>query len=308
MKFVCPELNRWHSIYKTLCNSWENSGRECPPPPKALILAGWSGTNDYEKARQWRATVEWAGRFGFSHLIPELSAEESYLVPEMSSYYLGPTGKPMKLDWNYDAKEVPSAENVDRAMRVLQENWKNIAGPNLANITSVQGFSGRKRRRVLIEADFSVNPPWGTWDSLNQEESRRREFTRFREAINKAIAPLEVDHIDFVRQIKIEKDDRSRWKDESKLAATSRENAALIATQYLREKGRDFTVSEIYSWDEIPFRKPCLYYVEPFDITQCWIVYLSGPDTGWMLKSSDIVIVTKDSGKVVYFGTANDEG
>jgi hypothetical protein len=308
MKFVCPELNKWYSIYKDLRNAWENSGGKCPPPPMALILASWSGTNDCEKAWQWKETIEWAGRFGFSHLIPELPPEESYLVSEMSSYYLGPTGKPMKLDWNYDAKEVPSAEDVDRAVRILRENWNNIAGPNLSNLTSVQGFSGRKRRRIIREADFGISPPWGTWDSLAQDESRRREFTLFRQSINKAIAPLEIDHIDFVPRIQIDKDESRRKKSESKLAAISREKAANIASQYLQENGRGFTVNDVYSWDEIPFRKPCLYYVEPFDITQCWIVYLNGPDTGLMLKSSDIVIVSRDSGKVFYFGTANDEG
>jgi hypothetical protein len=197
MKFVCPELNKWYSIYKNLRNAWENAGGECPPPPMALILSGWNCTNDYEKARQWKDTVEWAGRFGFGQLIPEVSPEDSYLVEELSPYYLGPTGKPVKLDWDYDAKETPSPEDIARSFRALQENWNSIVGPDLAKIISVQGFHGRKKRRLIVQADMTAVPPWGTWTSLVSDE-RRRSFTQFRAAINKAIAPLEVDHIDFV--------------------------------------------------------------------------------------------------------------
>lgn len=42
----------------------------------------------------------------------------------------------------------------------------------------------------------SYPPPWGSWLSLARGGSRRA-FTRFRAAVNAAIKPHEVDHIDF---------------------------------------------------------------------------------------------------------------
>ena len=90
---------------------------------------------------------------------------------------------------------------------------------------------------------------------------------------------------------------------------TTREQAQDIARRYLREElWTGYTVRDVLAWDEIDSAKPCIYYPKPFDIENCWIVYLDGPYTGWMLKSSDIIIVSKESGEVFYAGSANDEG
>jgi hypothetical protein len=58
-------------------------------------------------------------------------------------------------------------------------------------------FSGRKGRRLVVYADPDIQPAWGNWFRLSNVESERRAFTRFRTAINKAIAPHEIDHVDF---------------------------------------------------------------------------------------------------------------
>lgn len=204
MKFVCPRLDRWEVIDRRLCLAWEDAGKKGTPPPTPLILAGWCGSNDYEKGARWRETAEWAERYGFDHFTPELSPEEIHSVTEMSPYYLGPTGKPMKLRWKSDPKKVPSPEEVDQASRKLNDGWETIVGTDLAKITSPQGFFGANKRRLVVRARMSADPPWGSWTSLAPDE-RRRSFTQFREAISKAIAPLEVDHIDFVPLVPDEK-------------------------------------------------------------------------------------------------------
>jgi hypothetical protein len=38
----------------------------------------------------------------------------------------------------------------------------------------------------------------------------------------------------------------------------------------------------------------------------CWVVYVPLPTL--MLRSSEIIVVAKESGEVVYHGSANDEG
>jgi hypothetical protein len=86
----------------------------------------------------------------------------------------------------------------------------------------------------------------------------------------------------------------------------TRQIAVEIASQFLKENAKGFTVKDIYTWDEIPYRKPCLYNLKPEE-AKGWIIYLKGPNTGFMIKSSDILIISRDFGEVLYFGRANDE-
>jgi hypothetical protein len=62
-------------------------------------------------------------------------------------------------------------------------------------------------------------------------------------------------------------------------------------------------VRYVYGFDELPFRAPMLYGV---DVARCWMAYVDRPLRG--LMSSEIVLVAKDSGDIVYSGSANDEG
>jgi len=52
----------------------------------------------------------------------------------------------------------------------------------------------------LVFGEGAATPPWGAWSSLPVNEETRRKFTRFRAAINAAIAPHEVDHVDFTTE------------------------------------------------------------------------------------------------------------
>jgi hypothetical protein len=52
------------------------------------------------------------------------------------------------------------------------------------------------RRLVVSVSQSAPSPPWGDWNRLANNESRRA-FTELRRKVNTAIAPLEIDHIDF---------------------------------------------------------------------------------------------------------------
>ena len=62
-------------------------------------------------------------------------------------------------------------------------------------------------------------------------------------------------------------------------------------------------IRDIFGVDELPFREPTLYGI---DVARCWIAYIDRPVRG--LMSSEIVLVAKDTGEIVYAGSANDEG
>ena len=84
-----------------------------------------------------------------------------------------------------------------------------------------------------------------------------------------------------------------------------REEAGRIAQDYLagHPGGGARGIRAVYSLEEIPFRKPCLYGVP---LENRWVCYVDGPLTG--LRSSGIIVVAKDTGAVVYAGSACDEG
>jgi hypothetical protein len=48
-----------------------------------------------------------------------------------------------------------------------------------------------------VQANPDNQPAWGNWFFLSNVEVERRVFTRFRSAINSAIEPHEIDHVDF---------------------------------------------------------------------------------------------------------------
>lgn len=120
-----------------------------------------------------------------------------YAVDELSDYQIGPLGGPMYQDWTFDPK--PRADPLTRAKAVesLQSKWTQIAGAKLAAVTWPLRLTGSKGRRLLVLVRTQRPPPWGSWTTLAKDE-RRRSFTAFRKAVNSAIAPLEVDHIDFI--------------------------------------------------------------------------------------------------------------
>ena len=196
MKFVCPQPSPWAEVHSALTRAWEESGREGPPPPIPLILTGWFCTNDLEKAQRWHETLAWAAERNLERIVTNLRKQDKYCVDELTTYDVGPYGGPMHLPWNFDAKPVPDAESVRTTIAVLLRDWPAIVGPELARMSRPLRFTGRKKRRLVVQADAEQVPPWGGWNYLATGE-KRRTFTRLRSAINQAIVPLKVDHIDF---------------------------------------------------------------------------------------------------------------
>ena len=193
---ICPNPMPWHDVYERL-TVYARTHRCVPSaPPGPLILAGWAYSNDMEKMRRWEETVTWATNNDCGDLVA-VPDTDFHCVDEPTSYSVGPLGGPMYCPWDFEAKERPGGERLSECLATLTSRWQDIAGPELSRSTLPLAFSGAKARRLLVQADPTVCPPWGSWLRLSAVESERRMFTGFRAAINRAIAPHEVDHIDF---------------------------------------------------------------------------------------------------------------
>jgi hypothetical protein len=197
MKRVCPNPMPWNEAFKRLTNYAQLYPCNPPSPPKPLILTGWAYSNDVDKMQRWEETVDWAKKNGCSNLVADISDRDFYVVEEPTSYSVGPMGGPMYRAWDFEAKKRPSSEQITRFMDILLSQWSEIIGNEIGSITRPLAFAGEKARRLLVYADAASTPPWGGWAHLSKKEAERRTFTHFRAAINKAIAPHEVDHIDF---------------------------------------------------------------------------------------------------------------
>lgn len=197
---ICPKPTPWDQACKRLTEYAQRYSCIPPSPPAPLILAGWSLSNDVDKMHRWEETVAWAVKNGCSHLVSDIRDQDFYCVEKPTSYEIGPLGGPMYRDWDFEAKPRPSSDQITEHMEVLRSRWSEIVGKEIACNTRPLAFTGKKARRLLVLADPGSMPPWGAWSRLFRQESERRTFTRFRAAINKAIAPHEVDHIDFLTE------------------------------------------------------------------------------------------------------------
>jgi hypothetical protein len=198
MKRICPNPMPWNEAFTRLTKFAKAHPCTPPSPPKPLILTGWAYSNDIEKMQRWEETVAWATDNGCSEVVTGIPDHDFYFVSEPTTYAIGPTGGPMYRPWDFDSKLRPSSEDVARHFEMLKSRWSEIVGLELAHITHPLAFTGEKARRLLVQAQYSASPPWGGWVCLSSVETERRTFTRFREAINKAIALHEIDHIDFI--------------------------------------------------------------------------------------------------------------
>lgn len=196
MKFVCPQPKSWAEVHSALTCAWETSGREGAPPPIPLILNGWTYSNDLEKAQRWQETVIWAKGRKLGRIVADLRDQDKYCVQEFTSYNVGPLGGPIYLAWNFEVKPIPDAGSVRTALALLIKDWLTIVGSEMDSMTKPLRFTGKKKRRLVVKADAAQVPPWGSWNHLGRGADRRA-FTRLRWAINQAISPLTVDHIDF---------------------------------------------------------------------------------------------------------------
>ena len=89
----------------------------------------------------------------------------------------------------------------------------------------------------------------------------------------------------------------------------TRESAKLIVEKYLLKSPiSGARVRHVYDISEINFQKPRIYSEFPINLERCWIAYLESPIEPTPIASSFIVVISKDTGDVLYRGTADDEG
>jgi Dna[CI] antecedent, DciA len=197
---ICPNPTQWNEVFKRLLEYADS--HPCTPsrPPTPLILAVRWASNDIEKMLRWRETVDWAAANNCTAIVSTISEQDFYQVDKPSNYPIGPLGGPCYRPWDFEAKERPSSEDILKHLDDLSAHWAEIVGSSLAAVTRPLAFTGNKARRLLIQAEGSAVPPWGSWSCLSRDEAKRRTFTRIRSAINKALTPHEVDHIEFITE------------------------------------------------------------------------------------------------------------
>lgn len=212
---ICPNPSRWSDVFDQLSQYAE--AHSCHPsrPPAPLILAGWAHSNDAEKMRRWRETLDWASANGCAGLLEGIADQDFYKVEHPTSYSVGPMGGPCYRPWDFDAKVRPPDDELAKHLEYLSAHWAEFAGSSLATVTKPLAFTGKKARRLLVRAESTAAPPWGGWTYRSAEEAKRRTFTRFRAAVNKAIGPHEVDHIGFVDDTQISQRARSTNADQT---------------------------------------------------------------------------------------------
>ena len=200
LKRICPNPIPWHEAFQRLAEYAQQHPCIPPSPPTPLILNGWVYSNDVQKLERWEETVAWVAHNGCTDLVSGIPDRDFYFVETPTTYTVGPMGGPMYRAWDLTIKDVPLSEQLARHMDTLRSRWPAIVGQELARITRPLAFTGEKARRLLVFSNGDAKPPWGGWAHLSAIEAERRTFTRFRVAVNQAIAPHEVDHIDFTTE------------------------------------------------------------------------------------------------------------
>jgi len=191
---VCPHPSAWQSMHEKLVE-YSRVARCAPPePPTPLVLAGWAYSNDRQKLERWEETVSWCAKNGCSSLLDTLSEHDFYCAKQPTEYEIGP----LYLSWSYEPRQRPDAQQIETCLAGLERLWPEIAGEDIARVTRPVRLTGAKGRRLVVTAAPGHTPPWGDWDRLSDDPSKRRAFSRLRAAVNRAIAPHEIDHIDFV--------------------------------------------------------------------------------------------------------------
>ncbi|MCC6165021.1 MAG: hypothetical protein IT182_16870 [Acidobacteria bacterium] len=189
---ICPVPRAWHRVFQRLVDFAQQRGETGPPAP--LILSGWTYSSDADKHARWQQTVRWAEERDCLELLQDITPDDMYRAPGLSSYRLGDE----RAFWNTTERPLQPPEQLASSLAALLSNWDEIAPGGLSLVTRPLGWSGRKSRRLVVWADASAAAPWGTWASLDDDRSKRRSFTRLRASVNVAIQPHAVDDIVFV--------------------------------------------------------------------------------------------------------------
>lgn len=194
-----PRPSDWAMLHSLLAEAWETrqDGR-IPEPPVPLILAGAAFSTAAAIRERWRDLVKWANEHGFAellaaHLPPTPDVDVADHIAGVSADGRG--WWPEYGEQVHSPVQRPPRDTIVAALATLQTRWAEIVGSELSRNTRPLKFTGRKSRRLIVRANPDAKPPWGSWHFISTEP---RSFTFFRQAINKAIAPLGVDDISFI--------------------------------------------------------------------------------------------------------------
>jgi hypothetical protein len=211
-----PPLD-WVRISSKLRGAWmRKNDPSVPPPPRPLVLAGAAFSTESEIWRRWIGLIMWANQFGYArmmarhlpeHLKEELAKHDCTKPPpplppiyrsliDGGSFHVAPRTPPEPV-----CTQRPSRELVIETRQRLRENWAEIAGPELHLITWPLRFAGRKRRRLILQVNPLVKPPWGNWYSWRW---RPRERTTFTARIERAILPMRIEELTFAEGLHVQ--------------------------------------------------------------------------------------------------------
>jgi hypothetical protein len=191
---ICPYPLEWIRIHRQLLAEIEKRRRN-PLPPEPMALGHWDYSNDQDKQRRWLETLFWAWEYGLLDILRNMPPESMYMVDEISAVRMAPDFGPSS-DYSYhEPKPRPASSEITRLMNHLRSAWMEIVGPEIGAVTSPKRFTGKKRRRLVVSIDEGAPRPSYSYASRGK---LREPFRRFRAAVNAAIEPHHVDHIDFV--------------------------------------------------------------------------------------------------------------
>ena len=89
----------------------------------------------------------------------------------------------------------------------------------------------------------------------------------------------------------------------------TREQVAAIAANNLmwHKEVSGYQIRSVLRLEEIRARHPNVYGLSPEDLKTSWIAYLHDPSF-FGLRSSTIIVISRATGRVIYLGSACDEG
>lgn len=89
----------------------------------------------------------------------------------------------------------------------------------------------------------------------------------------------------------------------------SRQEAREIALQAISRMeclSEGTGVAKVLSAEELERGRLSIYWASSVPFDRCWVAYIERPLVG--MRSSLVVVISKDDGEIVYAGSANDEG
>jgi len=88
----------------------------------------------------------------------------------------------------------------------------------------------------------------------------------------------------------------------------SKEEARVLAERFLKKcNDNNAMVTKVTTFEEWPV-SPYICSDSPVDLDQCWIIGVDLNDDHLGLRSSTIIVMLKDSGEIICYGSAGDEG